>query len=107
MRSYDRPVWPQEDEWQALLTTARCEKAILLIGSLPVFPRGTGRESTESDEGSDQSRQASIASHGYESNHEELPTFHMRPLAELGFAVASRRIFPGIGYSSMAQAFNT
>ena len=94
MRSYDRPVWSQEDEWQALRTTARCEKAILPIGSLPVFPRGTGRESTESDEGSDQSRQASIASHGDESNHEELPTSHMRPVDELGFAVAFRGDFP-------------
>ena len=105
--SYDRRSGPKKMSGKLYERLRAARKAILPIGSLPVFPRGTGRESTESNEGSEQSRPASIASHGYESNHEELPTFHMRPVAELGFAVASRRIFPGIGYISMAQAFNT
>ena len=76
-------------EWQALRTTSHCENAILSIGLFPGLPRETGREMTEPAEGSYQGSSASIASSGYGTNHDELPTDHMRSEAEAGFARSS------------------
>ena len=97
MRSYDCLIRRQEAEWHTLRTTAHFENAILPIGFLPVFPRGTGRAWTESDEGSAQSRPTSIASHGYESNHVQLPTYLIRPASRIGFAGAFSSLFLGMG----------